>query len=102
MSATIYNDQIRDTDTYSETVGLSQRDDLFQVVNDLDAEITVTFYGTRSEDADATDTTALGSVTVAAGETDFETLTDPWGRAHIEVVASTAPTSGDLAIYRMP
>lgn len=101
MSATIFSKQITDTSTYSTSIERNGTEDLFHVVNDLDAEITVTFYGTRSEDTDRTDTEQLGSLTLGAGGSNYETLADPWEVTYIEVVASTSPTSGEANIYRM-
>lgn len=103
MSTTIFSNDIRDTNTYSA----SQRrygtntDVLYDVVNNLDAEVTVTFYGTRFEDESNDDVEQLGQLVVSASGSGYETLSDPWEKVYIEVVASTAPTDGEATIYRM-
>lgn len=104
MSETIIEEEIRDTNTYTATndSGAISSTQVFHVVNDLDAEATLTFFGTRQEDADSfDDEVELGSLTVAASDTDYETLSDPWEELKIEIVASSSPTSGDIGVYEM-
>ena len=104
MSDTIIEESIRDTNTYSATndSGAIASTQLFHIVNDLDAEATVTFYGTRQEDATSfADEVELGSVTVTASTTSFETLSDPWEEVKVKIVASSTPSSGDIGVYEM-
>lgn len=104
MSETVLSQSIRDTSTYtaSSDSGAEAGTILFHVVNGLDAEVTVTFYGTRQEDAGSfNDKEQLGQLTISANGSGFETLSDPWEEAQVGVVATSSPTSGTIDIYEM-
>jgi len=103
MSDTIFSTEIRDTNTYeySNDSGAVAGLQLFHIVNDLDAEITVTFYGTRQEDSDFSDKEQVGSLTIAADGSGYETMSDPWEEIQLSVVASTAPSNGSVQAYEM-
>lgn len=104
MADNIANEQIRDTNTYTyETqFALSDRDKgVFQYVNNLDTEISVTVYGTHDEDTDFSEAVTLTSqFSIASASTDRDALTEPWDRVRFEVVASSTPTSGEIKIFR--
>jgi hypothetical protein len=104
MATKIFNKEIRDTQTNSTVHGRTSGAEtklLFHVINDLDAEVTVTFYGTRDEDENNNDVKELGSIVVSSDTTDYETLTDPWEKIYIEIVASSTPSNGECTIYAM-
>lgn len=104
MSETILNEEIRDTSTYSsvDASGAIAGTKLYHVVNDLDREVTVTFYGTRHEDSPSfSDGEQIGQLTIGADSSDYETLLDPWEKVQIEVVATNSPTTDDITVYRM-
>jgi len=104
MSETIASLEIRDINTYEITndSGATQGRQLFHIVNGLDAEVTVTIYGTRDEDRqNFNDAEQLGSLTISASSTGYETLSDPWEEVKFEIVASTSPSSGTLEVYEM-
>jgi hypothetical protein len=104
MSETIISKQIRDTNAYTDTQDSGAKSDtiLYHCVNDLDAEVTVTFYGTRQEDADQfNDAEQIGQLTINGGAGDYKTLTDPWEEVQVEIIASTSPTSGEINVYGM-
>jgi hypothetical protein len=104
MSNTILDKNIRDTSTYSGKAdsGAINGAQLFHIVNSLNEEITVTFYGTRQEDADAfNDGEQIGTSTISASSSGYETLSDPWEEVQVEVVATNSPSSGSANIYEM-
>jgi hypothetical protein len=104
MSDIVADLEIRDTNTYERTSdsGATQGRQLFHVVNGLDAEVTVTVYGTRDEDRqNFSDAESLGTLTIASSSTGYETLSDPWEEVQFETVASSTPSSGSLQIYEM-
>lgn len=103
MSETITEDDIRDTNTYTYSYDAgADSETLFQIVNDLDAEVTVTFYGTRQEDATSfTDAVQIGQLIISADAKSYETLSDNWEELQLEVVASTSPTTDQFRAYAM-
>lgn len=103
MAKQLLSEAIRDTATYTTA---QQTDDydgdvVFQIVNDLDAEITVEYVGTHGDDGDFTDGVTLASTTVAAGGRAYDTLTDSWEMIQVKVTASTSPTANDCTVYFM-
>ena len=95
MALNIANDKIRDTNTYEKEIIVDGVDNIFQYVNNLDAEVTITVYGTYSED-DFTDKHEIGSTTVSANDTASAVLNNPWDKVRIDIQASSSPTSGSF------
>jgi len=99
MARTAFSEQIRDTNTHSERSRYSVNNGVLQIVNDLDAEVSLTFYGTHMDDTSGDDAVQLGTLTVGADTVDREALSEPWDQIVIKAVASSSPTRGDLCIY---
>lgn len=101
MAKDILDEQIRDTATYSADVtNEHDGETVFQYVNTLDAEVTLTIYGTNEADTAFNNAVKLGSTTLAAGVNGRDSLSENWDRLRVEAVATTAPTSGSLVVKK--
>lgn len=91
---------IRDTNTYTFPMSnpVDRGRSVAQYANNLDAEVTVEWYGTYDGDDNWSDKVLLSSATVGAGVTDRESLTEEWDKVRFEVTATTSPTSGSMVI----
>lgn len=104
MAKTIYEKDNSDLDGSTEAVdkdtkGFSAKH-LWHVVHDLDTTVTVTFYGTHEDDDDFSDGVQIGQTDLASGgDSDFETLTDPWEKTRIELSYGANPSSGSITVY---
>jgi len=100
MATDVTDDQIRDTNTHQYPMENHQKDTtVYQYANNLDAEVTVTVYGTYEGDADDfSDVVQLNQKTISGGSADRDALSDPWDYLLFEVTASSSPTSGSLVI----
>lgn len=94
--------QIRDTNTYTYDARHVVTDDrsVFQIRNNLDANVDITVYGTYDGDDNWNDkVTVISTVTVSSGGGNTtKTLQDPWDKLRFEVVAASSPSSGNLLI----
>lgn len=96
--------EIRDTQTYSAQKTYRNLEiplKLFQVSNNLDSTVTVTFEGTHRDDEGFDDSYVCGSRPVPSGSVIAENLTDPWDEVKVSVEANSAPTNGNLVVYDM-
>lgn len=103
MAKTLLEGPISDTSTHTAVQQINDYDGnvLFHLVNDLNADVTVEFVGTRQGDDDFTDGASLGSQTVAADDVEYETLTDSWDQIQVRVTADTTPSEGEASVYFM-
>lgn len=101
MALDIADDDVRDTNThtYGPFYGPGPYKQTYQYVNDLDAEVTITLYGTYDGDSESfNDQKQLVQTTVAANTKDRDTLSEHWDVCQFEVTASSTPSSGRLKI----
>jgi hypothetical protein len=100
MAEDVATDSIRDTSTHTYDTD-HERDgkSVYQYSNNLDAEVTITVYGTYAADGNFTDKVQLGQTTVSSNSSDRDSLAEQWDRVQFEAVATTAPTSGELLIH---
>jgi hypothetical protein len=98
MALDISNDEIRDTNKHTYPINVDSDTNIFQYVNNLDAEVTITVYGTYADDDTFTDKHEIGSTTISANQTASAVLADPWDQLQLESQATSSPTSGELII----
>jgi hypothetical protein len=73
----------------------------FSIANDLDSDVTLTFYGARDIGMDPEH--QLGDpIVVAAGATNVQTLTDFFTAIMIVAQCAIAPTTGALDVVALP
>jgi hypothetical protein len=89
------------TTTDSADVEITQDDAVTLLyVNDLDVDVTVDPQLTRRDDVALNDAVSGGSVAVAAGARDFDTLhRDVWERIGASISYNSNPSTGSIAVY---
>jgi len=99
MAKTLYENNLTADSDQSEGID-AKEDAVYQIVNGLDAEVTLAFEATHSEDKDAfKDGVSLGSMSIGAGNTERESLAEPWDVIRVSITTTTTPTTGTLTVY---
>jgi hypothetical protein len=94
MARHIANKQIRDTEQHTFPIRNDGEKSLYQYANNLDVEVDVVIEATYAADNDFSDAYQVGSHTIASGDVDRGSLTEPWDQVRITVQATTSPSSG--------
>lgn len=101
MASQIFDNQIRDTQTYNSTdVSTPNETIVFQLVNTLDVSVDYTFEATYDGDSDWSDALTLETETASSGSVTREGISEPWDKVRATVTASSSPSNGKMTVYR--
>lgn len=94
MSKFVGRKEVRDISEH--TVGIEvpdcQETNTLQLMNDLDAKLTVDIYGTHDNDDTYDDAVQIRSQTLSAGEYGYAVIDEPWPRLQLRITANSTPT----------